>query len=47
MYVMPTELVKSRFGNASTADQLPEIAGAVSGIAPLRNGPIAGREVRP
>ena len=45
--VRPTELVKSRFVKALTADQLPEMAGAISGMEPLRNAPMAGRESRP
>ena len=47
MEVRPTELVNNRFGNAATADQFPEIDGAISGIAPFRKPPTGGRESKP
>src|SRR5580698_2574089 len=47
MGARPTELVKSKFGKATTADQLPEMDGATSGSVPSRKGPTAGRMVIP
>jgi len=43
----PSALVNLRLVNATTADQLPEMTGAASGIWLSKKGPIAGREVRP
>ena len=41
--VRPVQLVKRRLVKATTADQLPEMAGATSGIAPSRKAPASGR----
>ena len=43
----PTALVKMRFGNALTADQLPETTGETGGKIPFKKGPTAGRELIP
>src|SRR5580658_6772473 len=43
--VRPTELVNSKCGKATTADQFPEMPGAVSGISPFKNGPTGAREL--
>lgn len=45
--VSPTAFVKSKFGNATIADQFPEMVGAVSGIEPLRNALTCARESSP
>src|SRR5271168_5175217 len=44
--VRPTELVNIRLVNATTAVQLPEMAGATSGSTPFKNGPVCGTELR-
>ena len=46
-HVSPTALVNIKFGNATTADQVPATTGAAGGRTPFKKGAGAGRLVSP